>query len=327
MSGADDRRGPLIVGMGEALFDRIPGKGDHLGGAPLNFAVHAQQMLSAGSFSGGRSVLVSRVGRDPLGDRLLAALRAFGVDTDAVQTDHDRATGVVDVLIGQSGPSYLIRENAAWDGLVFTDQLEELSYSFDAVCFGTLARRCPESAFAIERFVRNGANRDTVRMYDINLRPGAMAYDLIRRGLEIASIAKMNDEELPVVAELFGVSARDEAGRAGAIIRAFGLQQLMLTRGARGVIVYTPDSAYEGAPSKANMSSKSDAVGAGDSCGAAYAIRTLRGDDPVAAATVANRVGAYVASHAGATPLLPAHLIGGRPAVSIATSRLPIVDV
>ncbi|MEL6396953.1 MAG: PfkB family carbohydrate kinase [Planctomycetota bacterium] len=329
MSLANGSPGPIIVGIGEALFDRIPGKGDHLGGAPLNFAVHARQMLAADSSDGGRSVMVTRVGDDALGHRLLAELGRFGVETDAVQMDPDRATGVADVLIGRGGPSYRIRENSAWDAITPTDRLEELSRSFDAVCYGTLARRGPISASTIERFVRNGADRGAVRMYDINLRSGATGHGLIRRGLELASIAKMNDEELPVVAEMIGATPRDEAGRAAAIIRAFGLKQLMLTRGARGVIVYTSEAAHEGVPSKADISSESDAVGAGDSCGAAYVIRTLRGDDPFEAASVANQVGAYVASHSGATPLLPAHLFGGKPSIEVmgTPARRPVVDI
>lgn len=314
MSFANGSSGPLIVGIGESLFDRIPGKGDHLGGAPLNYAVHARQMLAAESRTGGRSVLVSRVGDDVLGHRLLSELRGFGVETDAVQMDPKRATGVVDVLIGRDGPSYRIRENSAWDGISLTDHLEELSRSFDAVCFGTLARRGPISASTIERFVQNGADRGAVRMYDINLRSGAAGYGLIRRGLELASIAKMNDEELPVVAKMIGAMPRDQDGRAAAIIRAFELEQLMLTRGARGVAVYTSQSVHEGAAFEADISSESDAVGAGDACGAAYIVSMLRGDDTFTAASVANQVGAYVASHSGATPLLPGHVLSVKPA-------------
>ncbi|MEM7623472.1 MAG: PfkB family carbohydrate kinase, partial [Planctomycetota bacterium] len=217
----------------------------------------------------------------------------------------------------------------AWDGITLNDDVEALSHSYDAVCFGTLARRRPISASTIERFVQNGADRGAVRMYDINLRSGATGHDLIRRGLELASIAKMNDEELPVVAAMIGALPRDEAGRAGAIIRAFDLEQLVLTRGDRGVIVYTSDAAHEGAPSKADISAESDAVGAGDSCGAAYVIRMLRGDDPFAAASVANQVGAYVASHSGATPPLPAHVLGLTPTIEVVSgpARRPAVDV
>ncbi|MEM9166483.1 MAG: PfkB family carbohydrate kinase [Planctomycetota bacterium] len=324
MSASNGTSGPVIVGIGEALFDQIPGNGAHLGGAPLNFAVHAKQMLAARPSLGGRSVLVSRVGNDELGARLRTALQGFGVETAALQTDPDRATGIVDVRIGQGGPHYRIRDESAWDGIAFTEQLDTLSRSFDAACFGTLARRRAASASTIEQFVRNGVDRDAVRMYDINLRPGAMDHDVIVRGLELASIAKMNDEELPVVADMIGATPGDEAHRATAIIRAFDLKQVMLTRGARGVIVYAFDGTYEGAPAKADLSSASDAVGAGDSCGAAYVVRTLCGDDPYTAASVANRVGAYVASRSGATPSLPSHILGEHPAASVGTSS-PIV--
>ncbi|MEM9066780.1 MAG: PfkB family carbohydrate kinase [Planctomycetota bacterium] len=310
MSALNGKSGSIVVGIGEALFDHIPGNGAHLGGAPLNFAVHAKQMLAAHSSLGGRSVLVSRVGNDDLGARLRSALQGFGVETGALQTDPDLATGVVDVFMGIDGPSYRIRDDVAWDGIVFTDEIDALSRSFDAVCFGTLARRGSVSASTIERFVQNGIERNAVRMYDINLRPGATSRKLITRGLELASIAKMNDEELPIVADIIGATSGAEAHLATAIIRAFDLKQLMLTRGARGVIVYTLDGSYEGTPSKADISSASDAVGAGDSCGAAYVVRMLRGDDEHVAASVANRVGAYVASRSGATPRLPHHILG-----------------
>ena len=322
MSGLNGKSGFTVVGIGEALFDQIPGNGAHLGGAPLNFAVHAKQMLAS---RGGRSALVSRVGNDDLGARLRSELQGFGVETTALQTDPDRATGVVDVAIGNDGPSYQIREDVAWDRIAFTDELDTLSRSFHAVCFGTLARRGPVSASTIERFVQNGIDRDAVRMYDVNLRPGATDRGLITRGLELASIAKMNDEEFPFVADMIGATSGAEADRAKAIIRAFDLNQLMLTRGARGVIVYTLDGMYEGAPSKADISSTSDAVGAGDSCGAAYVVRMLCGDDEHRAASVANRVGAHVASRSGATPTLPHHILGEESAGTGVVSTRPVV--
>ncbi|MEM1331660.1 MAG: PfkB family carbohydrate kinase [Planctomycetota bacterium] len=331
MSSLNGKSGSLVVGIGEALFDQIPGNGAHLGGAPLNFAVHAKQMLAARSSVAGRSVLISRVGNDDLGVRLRSALQGFGVETAALQTDPDRATGVVDVLIGESGPAYRIHENVAWDGIAFTDELDALSRSFDAVCFGTLARRGPVSASTIERFVQNGVERDAVCMYDVNLRPGATSHKLVTRGLELASIAKMNDEELPVVADMIGARSGAEVHLAMAIIRAFDLKQLMLTRGARGVIVYTLNGSYEGTPSIADVSSESDPVGAGDACGAAYVVRLLRGDHECVAASVANRVGAYVTSRAGATPTLPDHVLGEEqaggvefPTPAVVTPRLPL---
>jgi fructokinase len=55
---------PLIVGLGEVLWDLLPG-GRQLGGAPANFTYHASAL-------GADTRLVSRVGNDELGRETLA---------------------------------------------------------------------------------------------------------------------------------------------------------------------------------------------------------------------------------------------------------------
>ena len=58
---------PLVVGIGEVLWDKFPDT-QRLGGAPATFAYHASQL-------GARAKLVSRVGLDSDGDLLLQALK------------------------------------------------------------------------------------------------------------------------------------------------------------------------------------------------------------------------------------------------------------
>ena len=53
----------VIVGIGEILWDMLPG-GKALGGAPANFAYHAQRL-------GEEGWAVSAVGDDPLGAEIL----------------------------------------------------------------------------------------------------------------------------------------------------------------------------------------------------------------------------------------------------------------
>ena len=55
-----------IVGLGEILWDILP-SGKTLGGAPANFAYHAQEL-------GGCSVVVSCVGNDELGRQIISSL-------------------------------------------------------------------------------------------------------------------------------------------------------------------------------------------------------------------------------------------------------------
>ena len=73
---------PLIVGLGEALYDLLP-TGPALGGAPLNAAVQAHQL-------GNNAVVASRIGRDALGQALLDDLAGRGMDTSFIQRDPPR---------------------------------------------------------------------------------------------------------------------------------------------------------------------------------------------------------------------------------------------
>ena len=74
-----------IVAVGEILWDII-GEHEYLGGAPLNFAAHAQKL-------GHKALLVSAVGDDDRGQRTLASLRKWGLSTEFVQILPGRQTG------------------------------------------------------------------------------------------------------------------------------------------------------------------------------------------------------------------------------------------
>src|SRR5690349_11806439 len=99
---------PLIVGIGEVLWDMLPG-GKQLGGAPANFAYHANAL-------GAEGLIASRVGDDKLGGEALRRLESLGLGVSYVSTDGDRATGRVDVRLDPNGvPDYVIRDAVAWD--------------------------------------------------------------------------------------------------------------------------------------------------------------------------------------------------------------------
>src|SRR5262245_16443978 len=108
-----------IVGLGEALFDLLPDR-QVLGGAPLNVVVHAQQLVAP---LNGQAVMVSRIGSDGLGQRLLDELRARRLSTTYLQIDPDRPTGTVRVNLDQGEPRYEIVGDVAWDRLAFTPEL------------------------------------------------------------------------------------------------------------------------------------------------------------------------------------------------------------
>src|SRR5262249_49397696 len=138
--------GPPIVALGEVLWDLLP-TGPRAGGAPFNFAFHCHQL-------GHPAVLVSRVGDDDLGRRLRTAVRRLGLTDEYIQTDPKYPTGTVQVSLDASGqPAYTITEHVAWDFIEWEPRLELLAESAQAVCFGTLAQRAPESRSNIRRLV------------------------------------------------------------------------------------------------------------------------------------------------------------------------------
>ncbi len=292
-------RSLTIVGLGEALVDIFP---DHqaLGGAPLNVAVHAHQLL-AGSGSG-CGVVVSRVGRDDLGRQILADLTSRGMSVETVQLDDDHPTGQVLVTSRRSGePVYKIVEDVAWDHLEFTDELGRLAGRCDAVCFGTLARRSPVSRATIGRFLQQAPQ--AVRLYDVNLRQHYYDESLIREGCELATMVKLNEAELPIILRLLGL------GGVEALLGRFGLDAVVLTRGAAGTTLYTAGGAIMGEPNHFEPEPGADSVGAGDACAAGVLVMWLLGGAPEMIVWLANYLGAYVASRRGATPELP--FVGG----------------
>ena len=79
----------LVLGLGELLWDVLP-EGPRLGGAPANFTVMAGRL-------GNHAVLLSRIGRDDLGQRALDRLEPLPVDTSFVEIDPEHETGRVTI--------------------------------------------------------------------------------------------------------------------------------------------------------------------------------------------------------------------------------------
>ncbi|MEX2214304.1 MAG: carbohydrate kinase [Phycisphaeraceae bacterium] len=300
-----------IVGIGEALFDVFPDR-QVLGGAPLNCAVHAHQLAQP---LGGRGIVVSRIGQDPLGDQLLAEVRARGMTTDYIQTDPDRPTGTVYVdLSDPASPSYDIVQPVAWDWMQFDPDIESLAAQASAVCFGTLAQRASESRSAILRFLT--AARRAVRLFDVNLRQQFYSAQIIRRSLEHATAVKINEEELAIIADLLALDITSETPgqsqaekQAAVLLKKFNQKLVILTRGERGTLLITPTGRIEGKPAHYEMEEGADAVGAGDACAAAILLGLVMRWPLQRTADLANQIGAYVATRRGATPALPDEIL------------------
>ena len=285
---------PVVVGLGEALWDLLP-DGDHFGGAPANVALHAAAL-------GADAWLISAVGRDARGAAALARLDAAGVRCRAVAQLDDHPTGVVRVTLNASGhPVYDIAASSAWDYMPWSATVQEVAGKADAIAFGSLAQRAPVSRVTIRRAVE--ATRDTTwRLFDVNLRQSYYDAAVLTASLELANAVKLNDEELPVVARLCGLTGTTAVEQLRALCERFDLRLAALTRGPCGSVLATPDRVCE---SPAAPTVVVDTVGAGDAFTATLLIGILGGRSLEDVSERANAVAAYVCSQPGATPPIP----------------------
>lgn len=282
-----------ILSIGEVLWDLLP-SGPVMGGAAANFAVHCQAL-------GATSGLVSRVGDDPRGHEILRLLRQRKIDTRFVGVDRELPTGVVTVALADDGqPHYDIHENVAWDAISLSPECLSAAGGADAVCFGTLAQRAPASRSAIETLV-GALPPESLRVFDINLRQQFYSREIVESSLMLANVLKLNEIELPVLAEMFRLSG-DAESQIASLADRFHLRAVAYTRGANGSVLLV-----DGERSRQDGLSVTvrDTVGAGDAFTAAMVVG-LVAEWPLAAIHErAGEVAAFVCSHSGPTPVLP----------------------
>ena len=281
---------PIVVGMGEALWDVLP-DGKKIGGAPANFAFHAGQ-------AGMDSRVVSAVGNDALGEEALATLEGKGLNIEAVARV-DFPTGVVNVSLGEQGiPQYDICEGVAWDNIPFTPALANLASQAQAVCWGSLAQRNEVSRKTIFSFLdAMPSDEERLKVFDINLRQQFYTLEIIEASCRRANVLKINDEELVLVSEMLRLGAGSPEVLCRSLMERYGLRILVLTCGANGSYVFTPvETSYRVTP-KVQVA---DTVGAGDSFTATLVGELLRKTPVGVAHEHAVEVAAYVCTQQGA---------------------------
>lgn len=287
-----------VVGLGEALWDVLP-EGRKLGGAPANFAYHVGQFLGQDN-----ALAISALGEDELADETEASLKEHGLHYLMPRVPFP--TGTVQVQLDAKGvPTYEIKEGVAWDNIPFTPEMEEVARGCRAVCFGTLAQRNEVSRQTILRFLE-ATPADCMKIYDINLRQHFYTKEIILSSLMHCNILKINDEELAIIAKMFGFSSLDIEDQCWLILGKYGLKRVILTCGVNGSYVYSEGrSAYVETP----QVHVADTVGAGDSFTAAFCAATLKGLSSIKAHKLAVDVSAYVCTQNGAMPALPLDLL------------------
>jgi fructokinase len=216
------------LGIGEVLWDLLP-DGQQFGGAPANFACHAQAL-------GANAAIITRVGRDAHAREILRRLIHLGLPRDGVPWDASAPTGTVTVRLSGGGlPESTIQEDAAWDHIGAGRDAPRLFRAARAICFGTLAQRGAVSRHSIRRLLAS-ASSSAWRVCDINLRQNYFNREVIEHSLNLASVLKLNDGEIPALAPMFGLEG-DLHQQMESLAKRFGLQVVALTCGGRGSVL------------------------------------------------------------------------------------------
>ncbi len=228
------------------LGETIAGYGFHqgFGGKGANQAVAAARL-------GATVTMVGRVGRDAFGEQALQNLRAHGIDTQFVQVDDTRPTGIAAILVDDAAQNCIVVVPGANLGLApanvraAADTLRSVDV---VVCQLEIPLETVTEAFRIAR----AAGVRTI------LNP-APARELPEELLRLTDVCVPNETELEQIAGQH-LPTHDEVEAAARALARRGPQTVLVTLGAQGALLVGETAEQLSPPSVEAL----DPTGAGD---------------------------------------------------------------
>jgi len=298
-----------------APFHEIKNFAAYVGGCPANISVGTRRL-------GLRSVLLTAVGEDPVGDFVLHFLAQEGVVNNFIPRKTGRRTSAV--ILGIEPPDKFplvyYRDNCADIELTIEDVLTApIAESHLLLISGTgLSREPSRSAtiFAAERARASG----TKVVLDLDFRPDQW-HDARAFGVTIRSVVRLTDvvlgtadevkagalqEDVSVTVEHSQVSGAQVSGdllKAVETILTAGPEALVLKRGGDGTTVYLESGEkIEAATFPVEVY---NVLGAGDAFASGFLYGYLKGWDWHRSARMGNACGAIVVTRHGCANFMP----------------------
>lgn len=277
----------MIVCYGEILWDVLGGL-ELPGGAPMNVAYHLHKL-------GHTPALITRVGKDSRGDKLLELLRTHEMNADYIQLDLELPTGVVHAKAKADGDMlYDIVKPVAWDNIQSEVAAGKLVAEADFFVFGSLAARSKQSRDTLFELLEAAPHP----VLDINLRPPHFDRPTLEVLLHKADTVKMNSAELELIAEWFGNYDRME-DRMQLIREQFRVRSVITTRGADGAVMNVDGDYFSHPGFRVTVA---DTIGSGDAFLAGLLAQISKGESPESALVFASALGALVTARSGGWP-------------------------
>jgi fructokinase len=272
---------------GEILWDVLP-DGPQPGGAPLNVAYHLNKM-------GLSTSIISKIGNDSNGGRLVNLMDAWGINLQFLQTDTVYPTSEVLTRMNGNEVSYDIVFPVAWDFITQNDMIRSMIGSSTYFVYGSLASRNETSRNTLLKLLET----DAIKVFDINLRPPYIGQDLLKILLDKADIVKLNQAELELVQIIFSGPLSTEANQVKFIQDRFNVAEVIITKGEFGASYYTTARGYH---LWGNEVKVKDTIGSGDSFLAAFIASHFLKIQPELILKNAIAMGAFIATKKGGCP-------------------------
>jgi fructokinase len=278
-----------IVCYGEVLWDIFP-HARKAGGAPFNVAYNLKQM-------GVDAHMISRVGKDELGDALLKKIDSWNIPINDIQVDDTLATSTVVAHIDEHNEAhYDIINNVAWDNIQYRQEDAELLSKSSAFVFGSLVTRNETSKNTLHQLIEAAP----FRVFDINLRPPFIDLKRLQELLHKANLVKMNKAELRELLAEGGKNYISEEDSMRYLQEKYSLDEILVTKGSKGAVYLNKDTFYRSTAIKVEVV---DTVGSGDSFLAGFLSGKFLGlneeNKPLSNACA---LGAFITNHEGACP-------------------------
>jgi fructokinase len=277
-----------VVCYGEVLWDIFPTK-TKPGGAPMNVAYHLRKL-------GIDSRMISRVGNDESGKKLLKLLTEWNIPTENCQVDEIYETGkVIATVLPGNEMSYSIAAPVAWDYITLETENNRLVSNANAFVFGSLVTRNETSRETLYQLIEKAK----FNVFDINLRQPHYSPEIIEYLLGKCNLLKLNESELAIIITWFANKTMEEQSAVRFLQDKFSIDEVIVTKGGEGASYYTETESYSFPAFKVKVA---DTCGSGDSFLAAFLAKKLENQSPETSMIYATGLGAFVASHEGACP-------------------------
>jgi fructokinase len=254
----------------------------------MNVAYHLKKL-------GTEPALITKIGIEDYGKKLINILSKSGVTTEYFQVDYEHPTGLVYANLNDHHEVvYDIVYPSAGDFIEWKDEYAGLLQQAEFFVYGSLTSRNKTSRDTLGQLLEIAKTK----VLDINLRPPHYHRSHVEYLLQQADILKMNIAELELITGWFSHFQSTE-DRIKLMQDQFDIETLIITMGGDGALVNHKGTIYRHQGFTVQVE---DTIGSGDSFLAGFLHQLLNGSSVEDALAFSSAIGAFVATQSGACP-------------------------